>query len=369
MSVKPIKLLCRGFAGAALAALEVFVSDSAPAQEVGAVGEEKLEIIEVLPELWPQHARLGFLGCLNASATFSVSGTFGVSGVNPGAAGVGGLDRVYDDGRVSVDASGNNGGLTWNWAYENAGQYDSGAQRLKYSASDSYTTTGTAEVTDGFTPGFELAYGTELVRFERSQLGWEIGFGYLPISLTDNSPYTATVNRTVHSFDAAGIGKFPDAPYEGSFTGPGALLGDVAQLEAPEVITGVPVTGERELRVDHFNFRLGPTYHLEVLPRLAVQLSAGAAVGILAGELKYEEVLLLPDGSQAVNRGSSSSTEVLFSGYASALVLVHAVQHGDFYLGAQYMPLGTTTFSGAGRQAELDLSKSFYFSVGVNWPF
>jgi hypothetical protein len=41
---------------------------------------------------------------------------------DPGPATGGGVDRFYDDGFVRVDATGNPGGYTWFWSYENATQ-------------------------------------------------------------------------------------------------------------------------------------------------------------------------------------------------------------------------------------------------------
>jgi len=39
------------------------------------------------------------------------------------------------------------------------------------------------------------------------------------------------------------------------------------------------------------------------------------------------------------------------------------VKNGDFYIGAQYMPMGKVDFGGSGRHASLDLSGQIYV-----WP-
>ena len=51
-----------------------------------------------------------------------------MSSASPGPAAGGGVNRTYDDGSVGVDSSGNQGGQTWNWGYQNASQDD--AQRV-----------------------------------------------------------------------------------------------------------------------------------------------------------------------------------------------------------------------------------------------
>ena len=61
---------------------------------------------------------------------------------------------------------------------------------------------------------------------------------------------------------------------------------------------------------------------------------------------------------------SAGSTYVV-----GATLMYHAVQNGDFYVGVQYMPLGSAEISGGGRQARLDLSGGIYLSAGINWPF
>jgi len=51
------------------------------------------------------------------------------------------------------------------------------------------------------------------------------------------------------------------------------------------------------------------------------------------------------------------------------MLLYHAVPNGDFYIGAQYMPMGTATISGSGHEAQLKLGGAVYVSAGINWPF
>jgi hypothetical protein len=330
-----------------------------------------------VPGDWTKHFRVGAQVGFNLKAQFSMSGTFDVSGNNPGATGVSRVDHVYDNGYVLVDASGNDGGLTWNWGYQSADQYDSGSQRLSFRATDSYTTSGNATENSGAQLGVDVAYGGHLTQWGRAMVGWEFGFGYLPVSIKDNQALSANVTRISHSFDVSGI-QFPGllgdpSPggfiYEGTYDGPGALIGDVAQAGPGETIANVPLTGERALDVNVFSFRLGPTLHWELPPRFAVAVSAGAAFGIVSGDLKYNETLQFSDGSTANNQGKSGATEFAYGGYISGTLIYHAVKNGDLYLGVQYMPMTSTTFGSDGREAELDMSGALYISTGFNWPF
>ena len=91
--------------------------------------------------------------------------------------------------------------------------------------------------------------------------------------------------------------------------------------------------------------------------------------GFLDGDLKFDETVESADGGKANNSGRSSGSELVFGGYVNASLMFHVEEHGDFYIGVQYMPLGSATVSGEGREARLDLSGGVYFSAGINWPF
>src|SRR6185312_14826186 len=62
---------------------------------------------------WTRHFRIGALAGLNIKADFKTTGTFAAASGTPG---------VYDDGYVLTDSTGNSGGLTGNWGYQNASQ-------------------------------------------------------------------------------------------------------------------------------------------------------------------------------------------------------------------------------------------------------
>jgi hypothetical protein len=313
-----------------------------------------------------RHFRVGGVVGLNLKASFSMGGEFSVSGNNPGPTGVSGKDHIFDDGFVKVDASGNDGGLTWNWGYQNAGQLD--GERLYFHAADSFTGKLSSGEQSGVQAGIEVAYGANVARIKSALVGWQLGFVYLPITIEDDKHTPVNVARSIYSFDASGIEKFPDAPYQGTFNGPGALLDDVAQFEGNDTLDGT-LTGSRSLDVSLYSLRFGPTVHWELPARFAVSLSAGGAIGIVSGDLAFDEVIQLSDGTQARNNGSSGSSKVIYGGYVAGTVIWHAVEDGDFYIGVQYMPLTDAKFQGVNREAHLDLSGGLYFSAGINWPF
>lgn len=85
----------------------------------------------------------------------------------------GGIDRIYDDGFVRVDAAGNPGGYTWFWAYENESQVQ----------------------------GTFISFHSQIV-------------------------LDANAIQLVMDTYQLGNWLLPSAPYEGSFEGPGPILPD-----------------------------------------------------------------------------------------------------------------------------------------------
>lgn len=304
---------------------------------------------------------------LNLKADFSLDGQFGISGSQPGATGGSGVNHFYDDGYVRVDQTGNAQGYTSYWGYNNASQYGPAAQTLLMHSAKSFgLSSGTGEG-GGVQVGFDMAYGGDFAHWGKTLVGWELGFGLLPISIKDTRPLGAVFTRTAHSFDASGI-VLPTAPYNGGPSGLGPTLRDVATALPDDTIAGT-VTGSRSLDLTLHNVRLGPTLWWELHPRWAVSVSGGAALGIVSGDYKFDETVVLADGGSTRNTGKIGATDVVYGGYVSAVAVYHAVANGDIFVGAQFMPLGDVLVRGGGRQARLHFGEGVYLSAGINWSF
>ena len=315
---------------------------------------------------WARHFRIGMLVGFNLKASFSMSGKFDVSGSQPGAPGAHGVDHFYDDGYVRVDETGNALGKTVFWGYHDPSQYNAAAQTLTFHSAQTFLTSGRSTGDGSPNFGFDLAYGGRLAHWGTARVGWEFGFGLLPINIKDTSPLVGIVSRTVHSFTTGGV-LLPTAPYNGGFSGSGPTIDDVATA-LPEDTGPGTITGSRTIDTTLYVWRLGPLFQWELSPRLAVSLSAGPAIGLVSGDLKFDEVVT-SGSSTGRNTGSVGGSDVVFGGYIGATLMYHAVPNGDIYVGVQYMPLGSAEISGGGRQARLDLSGGIYISAGINWPF
>jgi hypothetical protein len=296
---------------------------------------------------------------LNIKASFNTSGQFNLAeNLPPG---------VYDDGYVRTDQTGNAGGLTSYWGYQNAPQYDPAAHSLLMHQATTFSATTSGSGESPPYVGAELAGGVNFWRWEHFRVGGELGFGALPISIKNQQNLPVTVNRNIFSFDTGNI-VVPTAPYNGGPGGVGPLINGTGRSLPGDAVGGT-FNGTQTLDVTLLAFKLGPTLYWDANRYFGLQLGAGPAIGILPGTLKFDETVFLPDGTAPHNSGQVSSTEVTFGGYVNVIGTIQVEKNADVYLGAQYMPLGNVNFGGNGRNAELKLTGQINFMVGFNWHF
>jgi hypothetical protein len=312
------------------------------------------------------HFRIGGMVALNLKANFSLGGSFNIAGNNVGPLGVTGKDHVFDDGYVRVDQTGDALGQTSYWGYNSATQIGPGNTLLMHSAS-SYALNSQAGEDAGPLPGFDMAYGANFWNTGWAQVGWELGAGLLPIRISNQQNLSTLVSESTYSFNTGGI-ILPTAPYHGGPSGLGPTISDVATaVGAPATVPGT-VASSQMLDLMLYNLRLGPTLNFKLGSSLGLELGVGPAVGLVSGDLKFNDAITTPNGT-AYNSGKVSQTDFVYGGYANATILYHIVPGGDIYAGAQYMPLSNANINGAGRAAELKLGGQIYFTLGINWPF
>ena len=310
---------------------------------------------------WTRTFRAGVLVGFNISADFNLKGSFGISGGGTG---------VYDDGYVRRD---DGGALTSDWGYNNASQRNSTLETLTLHRTTAFSTTSAAEVKDSVELGLDLAYGGTLWRGERLRLGWELGFGLLPIKISDRSTLSATVKRSTYTFDASGyvigsVDTFPSPGHQGRPNGGPLIASTPNGPPIQDTFNNVLITGSRTLDVNFYALKLGPTIFWDINRSIGFSAGIGGAVGLVSGNLKYDETVNFAGGSSH-NIGQTGNSELTYGGYVNAMFTFHTVKNGDFYIGAQYMPMGKVTMGGGGRQAELNLTGQIYVSAGINWPF
>ncbi len=212
-----------------------------------------------------------------------------------------------------------------------------------------------------------MVYGDNLWYWKHARVGWELGFSLLPVTIKDNSPMSASVNQTTFNFNTGGI-LVPSAPYQGGYGGGTASIPDKPDSTSSQTFGNGTVTGSQQLDVMVYALRLGPSFYWDLNEYFGMSLGAGPAIGLVSGNYKYNEIITA-GGVSTPNNGQFNSTSVIYGGYANGTLLYHVINDADFYLSAQYMPMGSTTFSDAGREGKLNLGGQIYVSLGINWPF
>jgi hypothetical protein len=285
------------------------------------------------------------------------------SNFNPGPA-TGGANHTYDDGYVLVDASGNFGGLTTNWGYINPTQVV-GAGLANGMEFRSIQPSGSSSVEDDPQYGFEIIYQRVLSALSETSpgiWGFQVGFSYTDLDLDGNDRGTTPV--TIDTYPLNGVLP-PPAPYNGTFVGPGTLLGDtpVRTLGSAALIRDQKLSGHL------FNFRLGPFAEWEVTPKLSVSASAGLTLAPTKLEYDYSETVTLSSGPSFASSGHASTTKLLYGGYVDARLRYDFNESWGAYVGAQFQSLNSLQQSAGGRSAKFDPGATIALSAGITWQF
>jgi hypothetical protein len=307
---------------------------------------------------WTRHFRIGAMAGMNISANFSMKGQFNIPGNNA-------ANGNYDDGYVLTDNTGNAFDQTGYWGYNKPSQL--AGSSLYMHSTTSYSASGSSEASGSVFPGFDMAYGGNLFYLGRARIGWDLGFGFLPISITDNSSMSASVNQTTFTFNTGGI-IVPGAPYQGGFNRNGESTISTNFTTSNGTNNGT-INGSQKLEVMLYTVRLGPSVYWDLNESFGLSASVGPAIGIVSGDYKYDEIVSAGDVSTH-NRGKFGATDLVYGGYVNATLMYHVPgENADIYLGAQYMPMKDASFSSGGREAQLKLGGQVYISAGVNWAF
>jgi hypothetical protein len=304
--------------------------------------------------------RLGF----NLSADFQDNAGF-ASAAAIGPATGGGLNRTYDDGFNQVDITGNAGGQTWNWGYNDASQLpDNDTVVMSSSVIDPAAPINGAK--DDPHHGFELGYSRHCGHIGPVRWGLEAAAGWMSVNLGDARALTATTTRTVDAYPLGGI-IAPVAPYAGTFAGPGPLIGDSpTRTVTPGLAT---IAGQREVEAQLFSVRLGPMLEIPLTAGLTFNLGGGFAFTYVDGEFSYQETATVPGASPRFRSGSDSRTDALVGGYLSGGLAWQLSPQWSAFAGAQFVHTGNARFTAGDRSATLRLGSSVFVTAGLGFSF
>ena len=294
---------------------------------------------------------------MNFKADFHNNASY-FNAVNPGPA-TPGADHTYNDGYVLVDSSGNAGGLTWNWGYKNSSQVAGDTMQFHAIQSSS-----SSSATDDPQYGAELIYQRVIGRLpflSSGRWGREAGFGFTELDLRDNR--SGTVSVTTDTYQLNGVLP-PSAGYNGTFSGPGALLGDTPMRTTMSAV----LTSQQKLSGQLFSLRLGPFAEWNFTPKLSLAASVGLTLAPTTVDYDFSETVTLASGTFAAS-GHSSKTKLLYGPYVGGMLRYAFNKTWGVYVGAQFQNLTDLEQSVGGHTARLDPGATVYGTVGASWSF
>ena len=284
---------------------------------------------------------------------------FNNNAVNPGPA-TSGANHTYNDGYVLVDSSGNAGGLTTYWGYQNASQVSGVA--MNFHAIQS----GPASVTGDPQYGAEFLYQRVIGSLPEGEAGgvWglEAGLGFTELKLRQNFGGIVPVTQDAYQIN----GLPPNSGYNGTFAGPGNLLGDTPTRSS----TSATLTGYQKLSGQLFSLRIGPFAEWKFTDKFSLAASVGLTLAPAMVDYDFSETAVLAGGgSTLVSSGHSSKTKLLYGPYVGAMLNYDFNKCWGVYVGARFQNLTDLNQSAGGRTARLDPSVTFFVTAGLSWKF
>lgn len=318
--------------------------------------------------------RMGF----NMSAQFENLGRLPMAPILVPSATPGRMDRVYEDGYVRVDSTGNLplpgttvGGDTTYWGYRHPEQVTAGNQSVLMHRSWSDAGVTSPDVTDNPQHGLELSYQRTLGKSGPAFWGVEAAFGYTALGLRDQNPLSGTITRQTDAFNLGGLSA-PSAPYDGPFAGgPGsAFLGDTPLSSTWTTIPGgSTITGYRRFDADLYGGRLGPFVRLPISDRFAVTMSGGLAIVGVNSDFRFQETVSVMGASPFQRADAGTDSDVLVGGFFSGSLAYRMTRATDVFAGFQYQNLGDYTQLVGGRNAVVNLGDSIFVTLGLGYSF
>ncbi len=278
-------------------------------------------------------------------------------------------DRLYNDGYVKLDAGTLNPnaiggpGNTWNWAYNNSGQFNSGANTLAFHqpGDPGYTTlrndpvTGQAEAT---APGLQLLMGWNWVKNEVWRVDFAIGFqgvwgatsrlgatSYLERKSRLDVTDVYDVASTVDPVTGFPLPQTAPSGYQGSYGNPGPAFSNTPSSRSTQRTDLSTAANQMNFRFDTdlYEITLGPRITWEATSKIHLNLTPKLGVSYISMTADRTEVL----------------TETATGGGTSTLGTWH-----------DHRTAGVWRFTtGLTAGADVDLGKGYYAGIfgGYQW--
>lgn len=309
--------------------------------------------------------RSGWFVRADAVARFNVKATMKQLAPEPSS------PRIYDDGFVLPDISGTASGQTWNWGYQHAGQvaYDANnqPQAVVFTRLENYPlVSGEVNLGNPLLEG-ELVGGYHsddfLIGKRKARIGFEIGYGYFSSSETMNVQAFGTTTRTIDTYGLHGVVP-PVPPYAGTFNGPGPLI----DLNPDHRVDTFASTGtfQGSLDTTFHNFRVGPSFSIDLTRRFNVQVGAGYDSLYAHAEWDYTETAAYASGTRSVHLKENKWRPGI---YAEILAQYQLTQHLQILVGGDFQLNNNLTMNDGFHEFTLELGSTYGAKGGLSYSF
>jgi hypothetical protein len=262
---------------------------------------------------------------------------------------------TYQDGYVAQDSSGNAGGVTWNWGYARSSQVAGDNLLLSYSNPGQ----STQDFRNDPQPGLEIAYARELGVYQNTKWGIEGAFTYLDLNLRANGVADPRV-MGVDAFPLGGVIP-PLAPYNGSFAGPGPLIGVTP--------TRYPVNIVSTFDAAVFGLKLGPYFEFPLTKKVFFTLDGGFALMLADSDFRIEQSTSLPGVGVTSTSLRRTDVGILPGVYIGGRLSMAVSDSATVFTGLEYESAGHHTQTVGNQRADVDFFNSLYLTFGFSYSF
>jgi hypothetical protein len=286
----------------------------------------------------------------------------------------GGVDYEYDDGFARVDSSGNLGGKTWNWGYENDAQYNpANGGSIDFSITSS-AATGRADENNNAAAGVELFTYYDMgsaeipgIKERCATWGFRGGLHHARVNIDSNETLSANLTRLTDRFALDGVVP-PPAPQNGSFFGPGPLLSD-APSRTITTRGQALVVGSRELDLHLTTLSFGGYLEVPVTRRFDLVFEGGVSAGVASGSYEFTSSTTATGLGTQTSAGKDSGISVMPGAYLGLGGNYQINDAWSLQLAGRYQYMDEFELGANGSNAVLSFDSAFVLSVGALYSF
>ncbi len=286
-----------------------------------------------------------------------------------------GQNYFYNDGSVQVDSSGNAGGLTTFFSYQNDAQYDptanGGLGAISFNAvAGGFNSAGSVEESNiAAAGGFDISAYRHMGNLaipaadgRSATWGIRLGAQYNRIDVDNHDTLSTSVGTITDSFSTGGLIP-PLAPYTGTFAGPGFLLGDTPTRTFGTA--NAAISGSRQLDVHVIATQIGGYLEIPIAKKLDVMLEGGVILAVASGSYRYDSTVAIPGVAAQTTDGYANRTRFLPGVYAGVGLTYHLTERVAVQGAVRYQFIKPYDLSANGSTAAVKFDTAFTLSLST----